>query len=36
MLEGVIDRLSGGDALLSRYEEMVAVGKIRKPQEALK
>jgi len=33
MLEGVFDRLSGGEAIL---EEMVAVGRIRKPEGPLK
>jgi hypothetical protein len=36
MLEGVFDRLSGGEAILRRYEEMVAVGRIGKPKGPLK
>lgn len=34
LLEGVFDRLRGGDAIPGRYEEMVAVGRIKKPEEA--
>ena len=39
MLEGVFDRVSGGNrearqAIVSRYEEMVALGRIGRPEEA--
>jgi hypothetical protein len=39
MLEGVIDRVSGGSpeakqAIVKRYEDLIALGRIGRPEEA--